>query len=170
MNVIAYDLMKDTPAGDLMVAVSENGVVALMFGDAEQAFRLNLQDRHGADARRDPAKVAPVLQQLSEYFEGSRAEFTLEFDLEALTQFQREVLVALQQVPKGSYVTYRELAQQIGRPKASRAVGQALGRNPLPILIPCHRVIATDGTLGGYSGAGGVETKRRLLEFEGAEL
>ncbi len=80
------------------------------------------------------------------------------------------MLEALQEVPEGDYVTYRELAERIGRPDASRAVGQALGRNPIPILIPCHRVIATDGSLGGYSGAGGVETKRALLEFEGADL
>jgi len=170
MKTIVYDMMKGTPVGDLIVAVSEHGVIALRFGDADGAFRLNLQDKFGVRVRRDPEKVAGVLEQLTEYFEGSRSQFDLNFDLDTLTPFQKEVLEALQQVPKGSYVTYRELAERVGKPKASRAVGQALGRNPIPILIPCHRVIATDGSLGGYSGAGGVATKRELLEFEGAGL
>jgi O-6-methylguanine DNA methyltransferase len=170
MRSIAFDVLNGTPVGDLMVAVSENGVLALRFGGGEEAFCLNLKDRYGVEARRDPARVAGVLEQLSEYFEGSRDEFELEYDLDKLTPFQQEVLEALQDVPQGDWVTYRELAERIGRARASRAVGQALGRNPIPILIPCHRVIASDGSLGGYSGVGGVETKRKLLEFEGADL
>jgi methylated-DNA-[protein]-cysteine S-methyltransferase len=107
---------------------------------------------------------------LEEYFNGARNRFEIEYDLSGLTNFQRLVLEAVQQVPKGSYVTYLELAKRIGRPKAARAVGQALGSNPIPILIPCHRVIATDGSLGGYSAPGGVETKSELLKMEGAIL
>ncbi len=82
MKSISYGVLEDTPVGALMVAVSENGVLTLSFGGGEQAFRLNLKDRYGVEARRDPARVAGVLEQLSEYFEGSRDEFELEYDLD----------------------------------------------------------------------------------------
>lgn len=167
---IAYDRFVGTPFGDLFVAVSDRGVVALRFGGSEDDFHEGLADRHGTGARRDPDRVSEVMKQLGEYFEGSRGAFEVAFDLSALTPFQRSVLKAVQKVPRGSYVTYLELAKRIGKPKSARAVGQALGHNPIPILIPCHRVIASDGSLGGYSGPGGVKTKSELLRMEGAVL
>jgi methylated-DNA-[protein]-cysteine S-methyltransferase len=167
---IAYDRFVGTPFGDLLVAVSDHGVLALRFGGSEVEFQKELADRHGTEVRRDPDRVSEVMNQLGEYFEGSRSAFEVAFDLSALTPFQRSVLRAVQKVPKGSYVTYLELAKRIGKPKSARAVGQALGHNPIPILIPCHRVIASDGSLGGYSGPGGVETKSELLRMEGAVL
>lgn len=170
MKAIAYDRLEATPVGDLYVAVSEKGVISLAFDGSEERFRADLAETHGVSVRRDPERAAGALGQLKEYFSGSRERFDIYYDLGALTPFQRSVLEAVQRVPKGSYVTYRQLAESIGRPKASRAVGQALGRNPIPIMIPCHRVIAADGSLGGYSGAGGLDTKRALLEFEGADL
>lgn len=167
---IAYDRLVGTPFGDLLVAVSERGVVALRFGGSAADFREALVNKYGAEVRRDPDRVSDVMKQLGEYFEGSRGEFEISFDLSALTAFQRNVLEAVQNVPRGSYVTYLELARRIGKPKSARAVGQALGHNPIPILIPCHRVIASDGSLGGYSGPGGVATKSELLRMEGAVL
>jgi methylated-DNA-[protein]-cysteine S-methyltransferase len=167
---IAFDRLEGTPFGDLLIAVSERGVVTLNFGGDENSFRRTLEEEHKILVKRDPQRVAHVLGQLDEYFNGARSRFEVEYDLSRLTIFQRSVLEAVQQVPKGSYITYLELAKRIGKPKAARAVGQALGKNPIPILIPCHRVIATDGSLGGYSGPGGVETKSELLKMEGAVL
>ena len=167
---MAFDRLKGTPFGDLLIAVSDRGVLALHFGGDEESFRTKLEKEHKTVVKHDPQRVEFVLGQLDEYFEGTRSRFEINYDLSGLTEFQRRVLEAVQRVPKGSYVTYLELAQRIGKPKAARAVGQVLGRNPIPILIACHRVIATDGTLGGYSGPGGVQTKSELLKMEGAIL
>jgi methylated-DNA-[protein]-cysteine S-methyltransferase len=87
-----------------------------------------------------------------------------------LTTFQRKVLLTVAEVPRGEFTTYAELAKRIGQPKAARAVGQALGSNPMPLVLPCHRVLASDGSMGGYSGRGGVKTKEKLLRLEGARL
>lgn len=165
---VGYDRLEETPFGDLFVAVTEAGVIALAFGGSEAQFRASLQGKESTVIRKDPERVRRTMEQLGEYFDGARGRFDLSFDLRGLTAFQRAVLTAVQKVPKGSYVSYREIAERIGKPGAARAVGQALGRNPIPILIPCHRVISTDGTLGGYSAPGGVETKLALLKMEGA--
>ena len=93
-----------------------------------------------------------------------------DIDLRDSTQFQRKVLEAAVAVPPGFVATYGEIAARIGKPKSSRAVGQALARNPIPIVVPCHRVVAADGSLTGYSGAGGIETKASLLRLEGATI
>ncbi|MFA6257436.1 MAG: methylated-DNA--[protein]-cysteine S-methyltransferase [Candidatus Paceibacterota bacterium] len=86
------------------------------------------------------------------------------------TPFQKKVWVALTKIKKGSTITYKELAKKIGRPRAVRAVGNAVGKNPILVIIPCHRVVRSDGTLGGYSGSGGIKTKRALLIKEGVKL
>ncbi len=93
-------------------------------------------------------------------------------DIEKLngTEFQKKVWTAISKIPKGKVITYKELATKIGRPKAVRAVGNAVGANPCPIDIPCHRVVKTDGTLGGYSGKGGIKTKLKLLKREGVNI
>ena len=117
-------------------------------------------------ALRDPDALADVERQLAEYFAGSRRRFDLEVDLRPLTRFQRRVLEAAREIPYGRVVPYAELARRIGRPRASRAVGNALGHNPVGIVVPCHRVVKSDGGLGGYTG--GVEFKERLLALEGA--
>lgn len=104
-------------------------------------------------------------QQLAGYFAGRREKFELTLDLAGLPSFARSVLEALARVPFGKLVSYGELAARAGSPKASRAVGGAMARNPIPIIVPCHRVVAADGSLGGFSGGLGV--KRRLLAHEG---
>ena len=115
-----------------------------------------------------PAGAYTVAEQLQAYFDGTCFSFDLPLDLERLTPFQLSVLQTARSIQPGTKWTYGQMAQAIGKPKASRAVGQALGRNPVPIVIPCHRVVASDGSLGGYSGGGGVESKRLLLVLEGA--
>src|SRR4051794_17628592 len=112
-------------------------------------------------ARRENTAFTPVREQLDEYFAGERIEFDLPLRMEG-SPFQREVWSALQGIPYGETVSYGELARRIGRPEASRAVGLANGRNPISIVVPCHRVIGASGSLTGYGG--GVERKRFLLE------
>ena len=117
--------------------------------------------------KEDGAALAEAAQQLSEYFEGTRTEFDLDLELDG-TPFQVEVWSALQKIPYGETISYRELAEWVGRPAASRAVGGANGRNPASIVVPCHRVIAADGSLGGYGW--GTDRKTWLLRHEGAQL
>ena len=114
---------------------------------------------------RDTDRLGPAEEQLTEYFGRRRPRFDLFVDLTGLGDFQRAVLDAASGLEFGETVTYTEIARRIGRPKASRAVGNALGRNPIPIIVPCHRVVRTDRTLGGYTG--GLRYKRALLDIEG---
>ena len=105
-----------------------------------------------------------LMMRLKDYFDGNRVDFPDKLDLSAATAFQRKVWQAARRIPFGETRSYAWLAEQIGKPQAARAVGQSLGRNPLPVIIPCHRVIAGDGGLGGFSG--GLEMKRFLLNLE----
>ncbi|MCK5633913.1 MAG: methylated-DNA--[protein]-cysteine S-methyltransferase, partial [Anaerolineales bacterium] len=167
-EVVYYDYVPESPIGAFFVGVSARGVVALSFAESEDRFRDWLQHRVRATLVREPCKLREVVSQVLDYLEGRRKDFTFEYDLRSLTPFQRNVLTTVQKVPRGEYLTYGDLARRIGKPGAARAVGQALGSNPIPILIPCHRVLASDGSLGGYSGRGGVRTKEALLRLEGA--
>jgi len=155
-----------SPLGRLFVVATERGVCAIEFG-RRRARILTLPN---TDTRlgKSPGAVAPAIAQLREYFAGQRTVFDLAVDLSVLTPFQQEVLAVTQQIPAGQTWTYQRVAQEMGRPNSSRPVGQALARNPIPIVIPCHRVIASDGSLGGYSGGSGLKAKRWLLQHEGA--
>lgn len=159
----------ESPVGDLYIAVGKDGLRAIGFGRHEKEFFSNrkfagkmAKEVDGTDA------AAAVAAQLQEYFAGKRKIFDLPLDLSALTPFQREVLTTTSRIPWGETWSYQQIAAQIGRAKASRPVGQALGRNPIPIVIPCHRVIASGGGLGGYCGESGLDIKRWLLRHEGA--
>ena len=166
--VVYYDHVPASPIGAFFVGLSDRGVVALSFEESEESFLAWLQRRVSAGVVREPTKLREVVSQVLDYLEGRRKNFTFAYDLRSSTPFQRDVLTTVQKVPRGEYLTYGELARRIGKPGAARAVGQALGSNPIPILIPCHRVLAADGSLGGYSGRGGVRTKEALLRLEGA--
>jgi methylated-DNA-[protein]-cysteine S-methyltransferase len=111
-----------------------------------------------------PAAVAAAVTQLEEYFAGERTQFDLPLELEG-TPFQKDVWLALGEIPYGKTISYAELATMVGRPTAFRAVGQANGANPIPIVLPCHRVLASGGGIGGYGG--GLDMKRQLLALEG---
>jgi methylated-DNA-[protein]-cysteine S-methyltransferase len=148
--------------GDLLVVgVDRRDGIALLglyFADAPHARRAVPQG-----AREDPSAFADLVDQLEEYFEGSRTRFDLVLDPRG-TDFQREVWRALLAIPYGETRTYTAIARSIGRPAAVRAVGAANARNPLSIVVPCHRVVGADGTLTGY--AGGLANKRHLLAVE----
>ncbi len=147
----------DSPVGDLLVA-GENGVLKLVSFPSG-----NLACEPQAEWARNDAEFDEVRRELGEYFKGKREAFDIPLDPDG-TDFQRDVLDALQRIPYGETRTYADIATDVGRPKASRAVGAANGRNPIPILIPCHRVIGSDGSLTGFGG--GLETKTYLLDLE----
>jgi methylated-DNA-[protein]-cysteine S-methyltransferase len=167
---IYYDVLKRSPVGPLYLAVSPHGLVAIDFSRTEEAFLAKIRGRLGVTPVRSAAHLADYVRQIREYLAADRTKFDLPIDLSALTTFQRKVLLTVAEVPRGEFTTYAELAKRIGQPKAARAVGQALGSNPMPLVLPCHRVLASDGSMGGYSGRGGVKTKEKLLRLEGARL
>lgn len=147
----------DTPIGRLLIAADGDGIRRIGFP----------QGRDGVEPQRDWAEDAAFLvqarEQLTAYFAGERIAFDLPL-APRTTPFQARVLRALCEVPYGATVSYGELARRVGSPRAARAVGMANGRNPIPIIIPCHRVIGSDGTLTGFGG--GLDTKRWLLDHE----
>jgi methylated-DNA-[protein]-cysteine S-methyltransferase len=140
----------------------------LLVGDGASLIRLHFQSGPKPLAPEkewieQPASFETVTGQLSEYFQGRRRTFDLPLAPRG-TQFQRHVWLALREIPYGETISYGELARRIGKPSASRAVGLANGANPLPIIVPCHRVIGADGTLTGFGG--GLAVKRKLLALE----
>jgi methylated-DNA-[protein]-cysteine S-methyltransferase len=146
-----------TPLGTVVAAVDERG--ALVALDLEEDGPLARR----AGVERAPARVAHVRQALEGYFAGTLREFDLEL-APGGTEFQERVWAELRRIPYGQTISYGELARRLGNPRAVRAVGRANGRNPIAIVVPCHRVIGSDGSLTGY--AGGIERKRFLLELE----
>lgn len=155
-----YYRYQPSPLGPLLLAGDEQGL-HLIHMDAAQPWALSSawQPAH--------SQLDAVSRQLDEYFAGKRETFDVKLAPMG-TAFQQEVWQALQRIPYGTTCSYSVLAQQIGRPRAIRAVGTANGANPISIIVPCHRVIGSNGTLIGY--AGGVERKQQLLELEGAWL
>ncbi len=169
-EVVYYDCLPSTPVGPLYLAASQQGLLALSFTDSELDFVDWLKGYTNSEVRRDSSRLADPARQVREYLAGNRQLFDLPLDLRFMTDFQRRVLTTVAGVPTGHVTTYGDLARRIDRPKGARAVGRALGSNPIPIVLPCHRVLAADGGLGGYSGRGGIETKRYLLALEGVDL
>jgi len=155
-----------SPLGRLYAAVSGQGLCAVDFGRGEAEFLKRFDPRTRLE--KNPQSVERVMAQLSEYFAGKRSRFDLPVDLSTLTPFQKTVLKVTCRIAPGEVWTYHRVAEAMRRPRSSRPVGQALARNPVPIVIPCHRVIASDGALRGYSGGSGLKAKRWLLQLEGA--
>lgn len=147
----------DSPIGRLGLVISSRGVAKVL---------LEADDIETERARvAEYAEIPLAAHQLEEYFAGRRQQFTVPLDFRFATDFHRQVLEELARVPYGATTTYKALAERVGNPKAVRAVGSACARNPLPLLVPCHRVLRTDGSLGGYRG--GKQAKRFLLNLEG---
>jgi O-6-methylguanine DNA methyltransferase len=158
-----------SPLGELFLAATDAGLCRVAWFTSEAAFVMELEERWQRPSVRDSARGDGVLKeavcQLARYFERERQTFMLPLDLTHARPFQREVLLELVKVPYGEVVTYGELAALCGRPRAARAVGGAMRANPLPIVVPCHRVLPSCGGLGGFGGR--PELKQRLLEIEG---
>src|SRR5215211_5293591 len=155
----------DSPLGRLLVAATSAGVVRVGFKSDSEAHLLGeLARRVSARLLRAPRLVDDARGQLAEYFDGRRRQFEVSLDWRLSAGFRRRVLRATALIPYGETGTYREVATAAGRPRAVRAAGGALAATPLPIIVPCHRVLRSDGTLGGYRG--GPERKARLLALE----
>jgi O-6-methylguanine DNA methyltransferase len=156
-----------TPFGRyLWLAQSERGVCWIEFGNSEESFLQKLSRRWpAASFIKNNAALQKPIMELSEYFAGRRKKFTFPL-APAGTKFQQKVWQAVSAIPFGKVTTYKDIAKKIGKSKAVRAVGHANGSNPIPIVIPCHRVIGSHGDLCGYGG--GIEIKKKLLELEGS--
>jgi methylated-DNA-[protein]-cysteine S-methyltransferase len=162
---VAYDLT-DSPVGKLLVAATGRGLCRIAYRPDDALDEL--ADDFGTRVLRVPRRVDVIRRELDEYFEGRRREFDLRLDLTPVADFHRRALDELARVPYGQVTTYGALAAKVGRPKAARAIGGAMNRNPIPIVLPCHRVVGAGGALVGY--AGGLERKELLLRLEGALL
>lgn len=145
----------DSPVGPLRITMTGQGLCALRFVD-------------GAPRQAGPLLTGPLAGELEAYFAGELRQFSVPVDLSGVSDFTRRVLEATATIPYGETVSYGEIARMIGMPGATQAVGNALGANPVPIVIPCHRVIRSDGSMGWFTG--GPEIKRALLRLEGVEF
>ncbi len=162
---VAYGSM-DSPVGELLVAVTDRGLVRVAFASEPGDEVLEeLAARVSPRVLRLPARTDAARRELDEYFAGERRRFDLPLDWSLVRGFAQGVLRATARVPFGSVTTYGQMAEAAGSPRASRAAGNALGSNPIPIVVPCHRVLHAGGGLGGY--AGGLDRKRYLLSLEG---
>ncbi len=157
-----------SPIGEFIAVVSQRGLVALAFESEDQDEVL---DRVAAKVTPNlidlPSAVRSVRQELDGYFTGHLRFFSMPLDRSLITPFQDRVLAATSRIPRGEVRTYGQIAAAAGRPKGAQATGQALGANPIPVVIPCHRVVAADGSLRGY--AGGLDRKEFLLNLERGE-
>jgi O-6-methylguanine DNA methyltransferase len=173
MKIAAFPLyigeLNETLVGDLRLATSDLGLVAVEWADSQPQFDSYLQ-RLKRPIQPNAKKIAPYARELREYLSGKRVAFTIPIDWSLFRSFQREALQAVFRIPYGETCTYHDIAIEIGRPNASRAVGRANATNPMPIVIPCHRVIGRDGKLHGYGGGEGLKTKEWLLRLEGAVI
>jgi methylated-DNA-[protein]-cysteine S-methyltransferase len=165
---VAYSFV-DSPFGDLLVAVTKQGLVRVEYPnhDFDEALE-ELAAKVSPRVLESPRSTERVRRQLEEYFDGARRSFTVGVDLSLVRGFTRKVLEQTARIPFGAVSTYREVATRAGSPRAVRAAGNALGSNPIPIVVPCHRVVRTGGGLGGYTG--GLERKVRLLQLEGVTV
>lgn len=165
MDQTWFDELPQTPLGPLSVEVNRLGVRRIQFGKVRDV--LSMEQAEG----NPPLSLYQALRQLKEFLAGERREFDLPLDLSGATGFQLKVLEACRAIPYGQVCTYGDLARVVGSPlSASRAVGLIMATNPLPLVIPCHRVVGKDGKLHGYAAPGGVESKAWLLRLEGSRL
>ncbi|MFZ1995501.1 MAG: methylated-DNA--[protein]-cysteine S-methyltransferase [Solirubrobacteraceae bacterium] len=163
---VAYARL-DSPVGTLVLASTPQGLARLAYVDEgqEEAVMQDIAARLSPRMLSAPRQLDEPRRELDEYFAGRRRAFDLTLDLRLLSDFTRRVLGATAQIPYGEVATYKEVASAAGSPFGFRAAGNALGSNPLPIVLPCHRVLHSSGGLGGYTG--GLERKRTLLAIEG---
>jgi methylated-DNA-[protein]-cysteine S-methyltransferase len=171
--VTAYYDIAETPFGPMLVAGDGTRLAAIKFGvdrkrmpEAVEALDRELHGAYGLV--HDPRRVQQLVKQLNDYLSGKRTSFDVQYDLSWMTPFRRRVMEECAKIPRGETSTYAELARRAGNPSAYRAVGATMATNPVPIVVPCHRVLGSNGTLHGFGG--GLDMKARLLELEGARL
>ena len=160
---VSFDVA-DTQIGPLLLAVTERGLCRISFDPEPDRETETLARTFGVRVLRAPRELDPVRRELDEYLDGRRRDFDLPLDLRGREGFSRDILERLAKVPYGEVTTYKSLAVEAGNPRAARAVGTIMNRNPIPIVLPCHRVVGSNGSLVGYGG--GLERKRLLLDLE----
>ncbi len=163
---LTFGELKDTVIGPISIVAGDEGLLRVAFKPLAQ-LKSEEYSQQEKPSLKGLETVGALLAEINEYLFGIRRIFSVDIDWEVMDGFQRDVLYLTAQIPYGEVLSYGEVADQLGKPKAARAVGGALGRNPMPIVIPCHRVIGSDHRLHGYTAPGGVETKRHLLRTEG---
>lgn len=169
-NSISFGMIPATILGNVWVAISKDGLIAVDFDLDEDEFSKETRKLTGAGALYSNEAIEEIASQVTQYLEGKSTQIDYPVDLSTVSSFQRRVLEEAAKIARGQYVTYGDIARSIGKPNASQAVGQALRWNPVPIVIPCHRVLSADGSLGGYGGRMGSERKIKLLKLEGVIL
>lgn len=172
MDPLAYTLFA-TPIGACGIAWSERGIVALQLPEATRTGTSARLLRHRPDAREaePPPSVRAAIDAIVALLQGEAVDLgDVELDETGIPEFQRRVYAAARDIAPGATLTYGEIARRLGEPGAARAVGQALGCNPFAIIVPCHRVLAANGQIGGFSAGGGAATKRRMLAIERARI
>jgi methylated-DNA-[protein]-cysteine S-methyltransferase len=170
---LAFYSHVETAFGPMLLAGSGSTLVAVKFGVERKRVAAAIEalhdELHGKfELVPGDAEVRPLAKQLVDYLDGRRTKFDVDLDLSHVTPFRRAVLEECARIPRGQVSTYAELARRTGRPNAYRAVGHTMATNPIPIVIPCHRVLGSDGGLHGFGG--GLDMKRRLLALEGAAI
>ena len=153
-------MIKNSPIGSIFLTASEQGLQRIEIGSADPAIG---NPRMSVD-------LEMAVNQITAYFSGDLKDFSVRLDISKLTDFQQKVLEITRTIPFGEVYRYRELAYRIGKPGASQAVGMVMKKNPIPLIIPCHRVVASNGRLHGYSAGHGLDTKAWLLSHEGLRI
>ncbi len=166
LPLIYYGESKPGKLGLIWVAASAKGVWAAGYGIDEMEFLGEAARRGDATFVYRPREVAPIIHQMEEFLQGKRRKFELKVDWSGMTDFQIAVRKAVMAVPYGRTASYGEIAAEVGNPRAARAVGSVQATNPISFIIPCHRIIGSDGSMAGYGGYGGLETKAWLLQLE----
>ena len=159
----------ESPVGPLFDAATDKGVCEIDFASShDQADMVRRLEQRGFHPIENQRAITAIAEQLNEYFNGKRDRFEVPLDFSGVTPFTKAVLAATTEVPFGRLSTYQQIAQSIGQPKATRAVGNALGRNPIPVIVPCPRIVRSASSIGGYTG--GLHIKQKLLKLEGVAL
>jgi O-6-methylguanine DNA methyltransferase len=159
-------LLPSTPLGPIWLAASHLGLVAVQVGGEIAELEADLRRKGFSIISRDDARLADAVQQLAAYLDGERIHFDISIDWTAMTDFQRRALQMTFEIPYGETRTYGQIARALGAPHAARAVGRAQATNPMPLVVPCHRVLGADGKLHGYGSGEGLPTKAWLLQLE----
>lgn len=162
-------LIENTPVGPLLLTAGKRGIAKLCFCNLEDFS--NLLSRQNLTIKEDGYEILQeAARQLDAYFRGARKRFDLPIDFSSESAFTKRVLNAVMKIPFGNVMSYAAVAEEITNPRSARAVGGALARNPIPVIIPCHRVVSSVGNLHGYSAPGGIGLKARLLKHEGLRV
>lgn len=163
-----YYTTLQTPIGKLYAGATHKGICCIALSESSwSSFLEEVGERFSINLSKDDSRLQRIKEDLINYFDGNNRSFGIPIDLFTLTSFQKKVLESTGEISYGTVKSYRDIAVSTGSPRASRAVGNALGKNPVPIVIPCHRVVMNDGSIGGFTG--GLDKKRFLLKLEGGQ-